>query len=185
MGYKGYLLDGKNGLVSLPSEQDSAVGSTARMGGKVMRRGLLIAMLFVFLVGCAGAPPAKYPISKAQGRYTVVAQTFRDQKEKDGTVTKYAVTMANEWAEVLRKQGHKDVYVADLRNEAMVTMGTHPTRAAARSALGQVDKVLQGIVGTGVTVRGSSRSTGQRVPGMQRPYPEEIDYIKDLVKRRR
>ena len=150
-----------------------------------MRRGLLIAMLVAFLVGCAGAPAAKYPISKAQGRYTVVAQTFRDQEAKDGTVTKYAVAMANEWAKVLRGQGHKDVYVADLRNEAMVTMGTYSTRGAARSALGQVDKVLQGIVGTRVTVRGTRRSTGRRMLEMQRSYPEEIDYIKDLVKRRR
>ncbi len=148
-----------------------------------MRRGFLIAMLLVVLVGCAGAPPAKYPISKAQGSYTVVAQTFRDVEE-GGTVTKYAVTMANEWAEVLRGQGHKDVYVADLVNEAMVTMGTYPSRAAARSALGQVDKVLQGIVGTQVTVRGTRRGTGRRMLGMQRPYPEEIAYIKDLVKRR-
>jgi len=149
-----------------------------------MKRGLPIATLFVFLVGCAGAPPAKYPISKARGRYTVVAQTFRDVVARDGTVTKYAVTMANEWAEVLRGQGHKDVYVADLKNEAMVTMGIYPSRAAARSAVGQVDKVLQGIVGSQVTVRGSMRGAGRRVVRMQRAYPEEIAHIKDLVKRR-
>jgi len=150
-----------------------------------MRGGLASALALVFLVGCVGAPPAKYPIEKVQGRYTVVAQTFRDDVAKDGTVTKYAVTMANEWADVLRKRGHKDVYVADLRNEAMVTMGIYGTRAAAHSALEQVDKVLQGIVGTQVVLRGTRRGSGRRLLGMQRPYPEEIDYIKDLVKRRR
>lgn len=150
-----------------------------------MRRGLLIALSLVFFIGCVGPPPAKYPISRARGRYTVVAQTFRDQEARDGTVTKYAVTMANEWAEVLRGQGHKDVYVADLVNEAMVTMGTYATRTAAHSALKQVDKVFQGIVGGQVRVRGTRRGTGRRMLGMQRAYPEEIDYIKDLVKRRR
>jgi len=93
--------------------------------------------------------------------------------------------MANEWAEVLRSRGHKDVYVADLVNEAMVTMGTYATRTAAHSALNAVDKVLQGIVGGQVRVRGTRRGTGRRMLGMQRSYPEEIDYIKDLVKRRR
>lgn len=149
-----------------------------------MRRGLLIALSLVFLVGCVGPPPAKYPIGRARGRYTVVAQTFRDQEARDGTVTKYAVTMANEWAEVLRGQGHKNVYVADLRNEAMVTMGTYATRTAAHSALKGVDKVIQGIVGGQVRVRGTRRRTGGRITGMQQSYPEEIDYIKDLVKRR-
>lgn len=150
-----------------------------------MRRGLLIALSLVFLVGCVGPPPAKYPISRARGRYTVVAQTFRDQKAGDGTVTKYAVTMANEWAEFLRGQGHKDVYVADLVNEAMLTMGTYATRSAAHSALKGVDKVIQGIVGGQVRVRGTRRGTGRRMLGMQQSYPKEIDYIKDLVKRRR
>lgn len=150
-----------------------------------MRRGFLIALSLVFFVGCVGPPPAKYSISRARGRYTVVAQTFRDQKAGDGTVTKYAVTMANEWAEVLRGQGHKDVYVADLVNEAMLTMGTYASRTAAHSALERVDKVLQGIVGGQVRVRGTRRGTGRRLLGMQRPYPEEIDYINDLVKRRR
>ena len=115
----------------------------------------------------------------------MVAQTFRDQEARDGTVTKYAVTMANEWAEVLRGQGHKDVYVADLVNEVMLTMGTYATRSAAHSALERVDKVFQGIVGGQVRVRGTRRATGRRMLGMQRSYPEEIGYIKELVKRRR
>jgi len=125
-----------------------------------MRRGFLVALLFVFLAGCAGAPAAKFPVTRVQGKYTVVAQTFRDDVRDDGTVNHYAVAMANEWASVLRKQGHSDVYVADLRNQAMVCMGIYPDRETALQALPHVEKMLEGIVASPVTIRGGVRTTG-------------------------
>jgi len=150
-----------------------------------MRRTLLIGLTLVFLAGCAGAPRAKYPIDRAQGRYTVVALTFRDDVAKDGSVHRYAVAMANNWAEHLRGQGHQEVYVADLGTEAMVTMGSYPSRESARRAVRDIAKVLQQNVGAQVRVRGGTKTTGGRQVLGLRPYPEELKHIKDLSKRRR
>ena len=149
-----------------------------------MRRGVMVGLGLVLLVGCAGAPRAKYPIDGAQGRYTVAALSFRDQVEKDGTVSKYAVAMANEWAEYFRQQG-QEAWVADLGTEAVVAVGTYASRQAARAAGRNIGELLQKTVGTNVRVRGGvGRLGGRRMRGLV-PYPEELDYLKDLSRRRR
>lgn len=151
-----------------------------------MRRGVLAGLGLLLLVGCAGAPRAKYPIERARGRYTVVAHTFKDQLTPDGTVNRYAVEMANEWAEHYRQQG-QEAWVADLGAEAAVAVGTYPTRQAARAAADKMAELLEKTLTTHVKVRGGGQPQRRRNRLMRglRPYPEELDHLKELVRRRR
>jgi len=139
------------------------------------RAALVTACLLMLLVGCASRPQAKYPIDLAPGEYTVVALEFVDDVERDGTVSKYAVELANEWVEVLRAQGHQ-AYVADLGNAAKVALGSYPSRQSAERGVENAAKILQSVGSTRVTVRGARRSTGRRILGTQ-PHPEEVNYL--------
>ena len=150
-----------------------------------MRRMVLLSGLLVLLVGCTTREHARYPVEKLEGQYTVAALRFYDDVDEQTGEMTYACNLANDWAKVLRAQGH-DAYVADLGTEAVVAVGSHPNRESARRHAQELAKVIQGMGGGQVTVRSTGvmgrRARQARTTGVLQPGPEELERLKRLSK---
>jgi hypothetical protein len=149
-----------------------------------MRRALLLGLSYLFLAGCAGGPQAKYPIDNLQGNYTVAVYHYLDEVRQDGSVTTYAVGLANTTAGQLRRSG-QEAYVADLGGEAIVAVGSYPSLETATSAAQGLAKVLgKSVGGAQVTVKGAGATGGTRTLSLE-PAPVDLNALKRRVGARR
>jgi hypothetical protein len=150
-----------------------------------MKRMLLGGLSVLVLVGCTGAPQAKYPVDGLQGNYTVAAYHFWDVVERDGSVSTYAVAEANKVAAKLRQSG-QTAYVADLGPEAVVAMGSYPSLETARSAAAGLGTVLQKTMGLPqmrVTWVGPGAGSAQPTNAqlVMQPVAVDLKVLKDRV----